>query len=222
MTDAPTCRLYLLSPEAFEPKQFAADLDKALAGSDAACLLLRPAAAPDHEIADAISVLAPVCHNHDVALIVAGHANVAATSDADGVHVDAAEYEAARALMGPDRIVGVSSRRSRHNAMEAAETAADFVAFNADAEDEAGASDMDAEIFSRNDMIQWWQDLIEVPCVALGVDGDGVSLADCTSLVSVGADFIAVGDAVWAHDQGPAAGLAAANAAISVALEQST
>ncbi len=227
MTDEPTCRLYLMSPPllsepAFELAKFAAELEQALAGGDAACLLLRGVAVPDDELAVAIATLAPVCHSHDVALIIEGRADVAANSDADGVHVDAADYQAARALMAADRIVGVSSRRSRHNAMEAAETAADFVAFSENLEDETAPSDMDGEIFSLVDMIRWWRDLIEVPCIALGVDGAGLSLADCSALAAAGADFVAVGEAVWAHEQGPAAGIVAANAAISVALEQST
>jgi len=232
MTNTPTCRLYLLSPPGFSPAPFADDLDKALAAGDAACLLLQMPQAEDGALRDTIAALAPVCHKHDVALIVEGHAEIAADSDADGVQVAAADYAKARGLVGVDAIVGVTSLRSRHTATDAAESAADFVAFGADsvasgADSEAFANDdadqtLDAEgeIFSQIDMIRWWQDLIEVPCIALGSSAggqNGLSLTDCTALAAAGADFVAVGDAVWAHKGGPAAGIAAANAAIDTA-----
>ena len=44
----------------------------------------------------------------------------------------------------------------------------------------------------------WWAELFEIPCVAYAPDLGAVPLlADC------GADFVAVGHAVWNHDQGP-------------------
>lgn len=230
MTAPSSCRLYLVSPRQFELAEFAGDLAKALAAGDAACLLLVMTDAADEDLRDAIAALAPICHNHDVALIVFEHADLVADSDADGVHVAAEDYQQARELMGQDRIVGVTANRSRHSAMDAADSAADFVAFAAGSDELSLPSTENGEIFSQVDMIRWWQDLIEVPCIATGIDTDGgvdgLSLADFSALAAAGADFVAVSDAVWRHADGPAAGLQAANAAvneaISVALAQST
>ena len=49
------------------------------------------------------------------------------------MHVGAEDtpYAEARRLVGPDAIVGVSCYASRHDAMEAAEAGADYVAFGA-------------------------------------------------------------------------------------------
>jgi thiamine-phosphate pyrophosphorylase len=52
------------------------------------------------------------------------------------------------------------------------------------------------------------------PCVAIG----GITPANCRSLVTAGADFIAASSAVWTHPQGPGAAVAAFNAEIAAGL----
>ena len=219
MTDPVPSRLYLISPPAIELAKFTDDVAAALQSGDVACLLLQLSDASDDELRDAINAVMPVCHQHDVALVVYGRAHIAAELNADGVHVEADQCKQARALVGADRIVGVTSARSRHAAMDAAEAGADFVAFAPDGNttDADDTGDDEAEIFEQGDIIRWWQDLIEVPCVALGPDMNGLSLVDCKHFAELGADFVGVGDIVWQHKGGPAAGVAAAISAISVA-----
>jgi len=225
MTETTSCRLYLTSPSDFELSKFAEDLSLALAADDAACLLLRLPDANENDLIESIETLAPICHRHDVALIVEDRIDIAANSPADGVHVAAEDYVQARDAMGDQRIVGVTSERSRHNAMEAAETKAEFVAFTDEAVETLPTHE-DEEIFSHSEVISWWQSLIEVPCIAHSVSASGFSLSECTVLAKAGADFVTAGDAIWHHTDGPAAGIKAANAAISaansVALKQST
>ena len=52
---------------------------------------------------------------------------------------------------------------------------------------------------------------MEVPCVAIG----GITADNAEGLAKAGADFLAVSAGVWAHPQGPAAAVAALNAAIA-------
>ena len=223
MTDPVPCRLYLISPAQIEISKFAVDVAAALKSGDVACLLLRLPDAEDEALRDAIRTIMPICHDHDVALVISERADIAAQMNADGVHVAKDQYPQARALVGADRIVGVTSARSRHAAMEAAETGADFVGFTGAADFVTFAADGDqqtaesGEIFALNEILEWWQGLIEIPCVALGQDLAGLSLTDCTNLAQSGADFVAVGDIVWQYSDGPAAGVAAAISAISVA-----
>jgi len=218
MTDPVHSRLYLISPPSIDLAKFAADVATALQSGDVACLLLHNPDTGDDELREVITTVMPVCHQHDVALVVYGRAHIAAELNADGVHVEADQCKQARALVGADRIVGVTSARSRHAAMDAAEAGADFVAFAPD--DDAAADEVpgdEAEIIEQDDIIRWWQDLIEVPCMALGPDMSGLSLADSKHFAEAGADFVGVSDIVWQHSDGPAAGVAAAISAISVA-----
>ena len=49
-----------------------------------------------------------------------------------------------------------------------------------------------------------------VPVVAIG----GITTENCPPLVRAGADFLAVGSAVWDHPEGPAAAVKALNEAV--------
>jgi len=54
--------------------------------------------------------------------------------------------------------------------------------------------------------IEWWSELFTVPCV-----GFATSLAEIAPLVAAGADFVAIGDAVWDDPRGALAALAEAS-----------
>ena len=56
----------------------------------------------------------------------------------------------------------------------------------------------------------WWAEIFEIPCVAYAP-----SLQDIAPLAATGVEFIALGDAVWTHPEGPVAGLREAAAALA-------
>jgi len=206
-------RLYLITPPAIEPKAFAEELKKAFDGGDVACLQLRlkdgEATAGDHAFRHAAEALLPVCHEYDVALLINDRPDLAIKLGADGVHVgqEDAPYEEARRILGPDRIVGVTCHDSRHLAMEAAEAGADYVAFGAFFPTETKQPKTKAE----PELIQWWAEIMEVPCVGIG----GITVENCPPLITAGADFLAVSAGVWRYSEGPGAAVKAFNAAIA-------
>ena len=133
-TEAPaTTRLYLITPPAFDPEQFAGELEEALAGGDVACLQLRLKEAGDDAVRRATAILQPIAQARGVAFIMNDRPDLAAELDCDGVHVGDEDmpYAAARRLLGSDRIVGVTCGDSRDRAITAAEAGADYVAFGA-------------------------------------------------------------------------------------------
>jgi thiamine-phosphate pyrophosphorylase len=85
--------------------------------------------------------------------------------------------------------------------MDAGEAGADYVAFG------AFYPTTSKETRHRPDpeILAWWSTLFELPCVAIG----GIAPDNAAPLVKAGADFLAVSSAVWAHPQGPQAGVAA-------------
>ena len=205
------CRLYLITPPALRPSA-AADLVAALGGGDVACLQLRLKDQDDERVLAAAAELMPMCHDHNVALVLNDRPDLAAEAGADGVHVgqDDADYATARALMGPERTVGITAHSSRHLAIEGAERGADYVAFGAFFETATKAAKSRAE----PELLSWWQETTAVPCVAIG----GITARNCAPLVTAGADFLAVVGAVWNHPQGPAAAVREFNAVIDAAM----
>ncbi|MCP5432165.1 MAG: thiamine phosphate synthase [Alphaproteobacteria bacterium] len=197
------CRLYLITPSAFEPVAFSETLKAALDAGDVACLQLRLKGAGDDEVKRVCERLAPVAQSRGVAFLVNDRPDLALAAGADGAHVgqDDMAVAAARKLLGKDRILGATCHGSRHLAMEASEAGADYVAFGAffPSATKAEASPADREILS------WWSEICEIPCVAIG----GITLANAPLLVEAGADFLAVSGSVWGHQDGPAAAVAA-------------
>jgi thiamine-phosphate pyrophosphorylase len=200
------CRLYLITPPKLAPHGFAEQLKRALAGGDVASLQLRLKGAADDEIARAVETLLSIAQRADVAFILNDRPDLAARLGCDGVHVgqEDASYAEARAVVGKDRIVGITCHASRHLAIEAAEAGADYVAFGAFFPTATKEAKTHAEI----DLLEWWAELMVVPCVAIG----GITVANAPALIEAGADFLAVSSGVWNHSQGPEAAVRSFNA----------
>jgi thiamine-phosphate pyrophosphorylase len=205
-----SCRLYLITPPRIDDlAAFGRTLAAALDAGDVSALQIRLKDVPDDVIAAAVDVLTPIAHARDVAIILNDRPDLAAKYGCDGVHVGQsdASYAQARKLVGNERIVGVTCHDSRHLAMEAAEAGADYVAFGAF----FPTTTKDASTRAEPEILTIWQETMEVPCVAIG----GITAENVAIVAAAGADFAAVSAGVWAHPEGPAAAVAAINAAIS-------
>ena len=210
MADTVETRLYLITPPSIDLAAFSDRLKSALDAGDVACLQLRLKEVDDDTIRRATEALMPLAIEREVAFILNDRADLAAEMGCDGVHVGREDgtYKEARALLGKDAIVGTTCHNSRHLAMVDAEAGADYVAFGAFFPTDTKDVTHTAEI----ETVDWWAQMMEVPCVAIG----GITAENCAPLVQAGADFLAVIGAVWNHPDGPAAGVKAMNAAISL------
>jgi thiamine-phosphate pyrophosphorylase len=197
------CRLYLITPpEISDIAAFTHSLEEALDGGDVACLQIRLKSregvpAPDKHILALGRHIVPRAQDRGVAVLINDRPDLAVELGADGVHVGQSDmpYAQARKLVGPSGIIGVTCQASRHLAMEAGEAGADYVAFGAffPTETKDPSSKADTELLT------WWQEMIEVPCVAIG----GITPENARPLVEAGADFLAVSAGVWKHPRGP-------------------
>lgn len=198
------CRLYLLTPPALpDLAGFANTFAQALDAGDVACVQLRLKDVSDDEIRRACEALRPLAQERGVAFLMNDRPDLAAELGCDGVHVgqDDMSYAAARKIVGPDAIVGVTCHDSRHLAMEAGEAGADYVAFGAFYPTLTKEPKSAAEV----DLLMWWAELFTVPCVAIG----GITVENARPLVEAGADFLAVCNGVWGHTKGAAAAVKA-------------
>lgn len=203
--------LYLITPPRID-EAFAETLRDALRGGHVAAVQLRLKDVDDAAILAAAKLLKPIVQEEGAAFILNDRPDLADRAGADGVHVGQsdASYGEARRIMGGDRIVGVTCHASRHLAMEAGEAGADYVAFGAFHASET----KEPPEMATPDILEWWQALMEIPCVAIG----GITPENGEALVTAGADFLAVANGVWKHPKGPRAAVTEFNAIFDRAL----
>jgi thiamine-phosphate pyrophosphorylase len=204
--DAP--RLYLITPPISDWAAYPPLLEAAIAACDVACVLLRTASDDEGAAEKAACALVPLLQKHGVACLVADDPQLAVRVNADGVHIEDTEtllQSALRALQ-PGHIVGAGGLQTRDAAMTAGEAGADYVMFGGPASSEPHES-----IVER---VAWWVEIFNVPCVGYAHDLGAVS-----DLVRAGADFIALGEAVFADPRGAGAALRDAARSIATTLE---
>jgi thiamine-phosphate pyrophosphorylase len=199
---APPCRLYLITPSAIDDLvAFASSAEAALGAGDVAAVLLRLEAADERTLMNRVKALAPLVQRRDCALVLDGHAEIAARAGADGAHLTGIDaLNAALPMLKPDRIAGAGGLHSRHDAMLAGEANADYVMFGEP--DRAGRRPPFADIEER---VSWWANLVEIPCVGYAASPD-----EAAALSRLKADFVALGDWIWNEAQPAAAAVAAA------------
>lgn len=194
-------QLYLISPLDVGG-DFPQRLERALAAGKGVvtAFQFRVKGLDSHEAARLAEPLQAICAAHDVAFIVNDSVALAKRLKADGVHLgqDDGSPKDARAELGREAQIGVTCHASKHLAMEAGEAGADYVAFGA-FYDSTTKDKGDAER-PTVEMLEWWTQLFEIPCVAIG----GITPDNCTPLVEAGADFLAVSGAVWNGDEAAA------------------
>lgn len=201
----PAPRLYLATPVVDDPASLLAELPALLAAADVAAVLVRLKETDQRTMISRIKALAPIVQNAGAALLVDGHPDIVARSGADGAHLAGiAALEEAMPSLKPDRIAGVGGLETRHESMSAGEMGADYVLFGEpDAKGQRPSSQAIAE------RLDWWAELFEPPCV-----GFAVTFEEAHDFAASGADFVLVGDLVWADSRGPKAALIEADAAI--------
>ena len=201
----PQPRLYLATPEVDDPSALIASLPGLLAAADVAAVLLRLKSTDQRTMISRIKALAPVVQNGDAALLLDGHVELVARAGADGAHLTGiAALEDALPSLKPDRIAGVGGLATRHDSMSAGELGADYVLFG-----EPDATGQRPSVEAIAERLGWWAELFEPPCV-----GFAASREEAYEFAAAGADFVLVGDFIWADPRGAAAALKEAEQAI--------
>lgn len=142
------------------------------------------------EIAHALNRL---CLAADVPLLINDDMALAAEIDAAGVHIgrDDADIAAARSLLGPDALIGVSCYNEIARAEEAEAAGADYVAFGRFFPSRTKPRAVGAGI----ELLLAARVVLKVPIVAIG----GITPENGTALIEAGADALAVIEGVFAQ-----------------------
>src|SRR6266550_3333926 len=194
----PVPRLYLATPEVDDPSSLVANLPGLFAKADVAAVLVRLKPTDQRTMISRVKALAPAIQDSGAALLLEGNVELVARAGADGAHLTGiAALEEALPTLKPDRIAGVGGLTTRHDSMAAGEAGADYVLFG---EPDAKGQRPSAEAIAER--LQWWAELFEPPCV-----GFAASREEIGEFAEAGADFVLVGDFIWADPRGAAAAL---------------
>ena len=188
VTEHAAPRLYLVTAPVGDPGMVADGLAAALSSMKVAAVLLRLAAGDDAVQCERVAALRNLIQGSEAALLLDGHPGLVAATQADGAHLTGIEaFGAAVSTLKPARIAGCGGLKTRHDAMLAGESGADYVMFGEpDAQGHRPAFD------AVRERVSWWAEVFQVPCVALAA-----SLAEIEALVRDGADFVAIDETLW-------------------------
>ncbi|MEM0923601.1 MAG: thiamine phosphate synthase [Pseudomonadota bacterium] len=186
-------RLYLVTPDRFEPKEFARDLEVLFETVPVACLRLALGAADEESWRAAVNHLLPACHAAEVALVITDHYRLVQPLGLDGVHLEkgSAPVRAVRKELGKDAIIGAAGGASRHLGMSLAEAGADYVSLGPVGDTGALGAGERAE----DTLFAWWAEMIETPVVAEGGAGP-----DAARRLAETADFLVPDRRLWDGD----------------------
>ncbi len=194
--------LYAVTPDIADTGLLVRKVDAAIRGGATVVQYRNKRADAALRLAQA-SALARLPAMRDAWLIVNDDAAVAAAVGADGVHLgegDAA-IDAARALVGRDRVIGISCYDDVTRARVAVAAGADYVAFGSffASTTKPAARRADRALLAS-------ARALGVPVVAIG----GITAANARALFEAGADAVAVIAVVFGHDSDEAIVRAAA------------
>ena len=136
--------------------------------------------------------LAALCHARQIPFVVDDNVDIALAAGADGVHVGQSDLAArrARALLGPDKILGVSA----HNAAEALAAQADGADYLGCGAAFVTGTKLDAHPVSAETM-RAVTAAVDIPVVAIG----GISAANIGQLNGRGLAGVAVVSGIFAQ-----------------------
>ena len=136
--------------------------------------------------------LAALCHARQIPFVVDDNVDIALAAGADGVHVGQSDLAArrARALLGPDKILGVSA----HNAAEALAAQADGADYLGCGAAFVTGTKLDAHPVSAGTM-RAVTAAVDIPVVAIG----GISAANISQLNGRGLAGVAVVSGIFAQ-----------------------
>lgn len=206
-TSTPRTRLMLVTPPVSDPGAISFRLMQAFAGGDVAAVLLRLAPGDERSLTERVKALAAPVQAQNVALVVEASPLVASRGGADGVHLTGGveAVAEARSSLKQERIIGAGGLRSRHDAMDAGEAGVDYVMFGEPRPD--GSLPPLPAVVER---AGWWAEIFETPCIAYCPDADSVA-----ALAETGAEFLALGEWLFAEATDTRAVVAAADATIA-------
>ncbi len=177
--------LYAVTPDDTDSARLVARVRAALEGG-ARLVQYRNKIADAAQRMEQATALCRLCREHDAALIVNDDVELALAVDAHGLHLgrEDGSIAAARARIGPDKLLGASCYRDLANAERALAEGADHIAFGSF----FVSSVKPGAVRSSPSLLTEAKQKFGVPVVAIG----GITIENASVLINAGADSVAV------------------------------
>jgi thiamine-phosphate pyrophosphorylase len=185
--------LYAVTPDVADTPALVAAAGAALAGG-ARLLQYRNKQAPEALRLEQAGALLTLCRKHQVPLLINDSLDLALAVSADGLHLGAEDgsLAAARARLGPGRILGASCYDRLELALEAERLGADYVAFGSF----FPSSVKPGAVRASPALLRSAKHRLSIPVVAIG----GITAENAPELIAAGADSVAVISALFDAD----------------------
>ena len=138
-----------------------------------------------------VKKISDLCHRHGVLFLVNDDAALAMETGADGVHLGREDMglRAARALIGDNKLIGVSCYNELERALAAERDGADYIAFGSffPSRTKPGA------VHATPELLRAARTQLRIPVVAIG----GITPENGATLIEAGADMLAAIDGVF-------------------------
>lgn len=191
--------LYAVTPDVADTPRLIAMVRAALAGGARLLQYRNKSANPALRLSQARALLES-CRKHEASLIINDYLDLALAVNADGLHLgaDDGSLAAARAQLGPARLLGASCYDRLELALEAARLGADYVAFGSFYPSRVKPGAVRAPLA----LLREARRRLSIPVVAIG----GITHENAPQLIAAGAHSLAVVSALFdADDVGLAA-----------------
>ncbi|MCC2958069.1 thiamine phosphate synthase [Massilia sp. IC2-477] len=190
--------LYLVTPDWDDTDTLLAVTGSALAAGASLVQYRHKSASPALRAEQAGALLA-LCRRYGRPLVINDHIDLCRDIDADGVHLGGTDAPVAhaRALLGPDKIVGASCYGELKLAESAQQAGASYVAFG-------GFYPSPVKKYSfvtPAELVDVWRDRVSLPMVVIG----GMTPQNAAPLVARGASMVAAITSVYAAEDPDAA-----------------
>ena len=185
--------LYAVTPDRADTPGLLATAEAVLAGGARLLQYRNKSASAALRLLQARALLA-LCREYQVPLIINDHLDLALALNADGLHLGAEDgsLAAARARLGPEKILGASCYDQLQSALRAERLGADYVAFGSFFPSSVKPGAVRAPLALLRDAKR----RLSAPVVAIG----GITLDNAPQLIAAGADGIAVVSALFGAD----------------------
>jgi thiamine-phosphate pyrophosphorylase len=182
--------LYAVTPDTGDSAALITMTRSALAGGVRLVQYRNKSAGAELRLAQA-SALLKLCRDHGAILIVNDHVDLAAEIGAHGAHIGGEDgtLAAARDILGPEKLIGISCYKNLASAEAAAAGGADYIAFGSFFASSVKPSAVRAPL----SLLAAARPL-GLPIVAIG----GITPDNAGSLIDAGADAVAVISALFA------------------------
>ncbi|MEE8291399.1 MAG: thiamine phosphate synthase [Candidatus Tectomicrobia bacterium] len=191
--------LYVITDAKLMPRDRFAEIVEAAVSSGATMVQLREKELPLDEVARLGRALLAVTRRYGAQLIINDYPTVAYEIGADGVHVGREDppVAKARALLGPQAIIGASCYGQVENAVAAEQEGADYVAFGTPFPSPTKGTKGRTPLA----IFQAAKQQVTVPVFAIG----GITIANAQQVIDAGADGLAVVSGVFGTSEVAAA-----------------